>query len=271
MKIKRKLIFLGLLSAVFLFAGCENKNKKEDTNPDTNKIVEEDVFYLVSFDTDGGSNIMPQSIKNGNKVTRPDDPTKTGVLGHTYTFAGWYKDRSYTEEFDFNLPITVETTIYAKWYDSINIYTIRFESNGGSIVPSVTSMYDQKITRPTDPTKQGDETIRYAFGGWYKDEGLQTAFDFENDTIKESLILYAKWNLTDKFQVTFNAMGGTPDTQTQLVFDGDTVSEPTTNPTKAEDDNFVYTFGGWYTSTDGGVTLSDTAYDFSTKVTSVLV
>ncbi len=255
MKIKRKLIFLGLLSAVFLFAGCENKNKKEDTNPDTNKIVEEDVFYQVSFDTDGGSNIMPQSIKNGNKVTRPDDPTKTGVLGHTYTFVGWYKDRSYTEEFDFNLPITVETTIYAKWYDSINIYTIRFESNGGSIVPSVTSMYDQKITRPTDPTKQGDETTRYVFGGWYKDEGLQTAFDFENDTIKESLILYAKWNQTDKVSVIFETNGGSS-VSTLLVFPGEKVTKPE-DPSKTATAATSYTFAGWYK--DSGF---QTAFDF---------
>lgn len=52
-----------------------------------------------------------QSIKSGEKVTRPaDDPEKTGSK-----FAGWFSDADCTTAFDFNTAITANTKIYAKW------------------------------------------------------------------------------------------------------------------------------------------------------------
>ena len=267
---KKRKILLGILlaTAIFTSASCDGPDKDSDG---TKEVVAQQ--FTVTFDSKGGSTVAAQTVDKDAKATQPTAPTRTATAAETYTFAGWYTDEAYTTAFDFNTGITANITLYAKWTPTAVMYTVTFNTgSGASTVPAASVAYGGTVTKPTDPTKV-DPTgeNKYAFGGWYKDAGFQTSFDFENDTIKESLILYAKWNPTDKFQVTFNAMGGTPDTQTQLVFDGDTVLEPTTNPTKTEDDYFVYTFGGWYTSTDGGVTLSDTAYDFSTKVTSVLI
>ena len=65
--------------------------------------------YTVSFDTDGGSTVASQTVNHGGVATRPTtDPTKTG-----YTFDDWYTDDTYTTKFDFDTPITSETTIYA--------------------------------------------------------------------------------------------------------------------------------------------------------------
>lgn len=66
--------------------------------------------WTVTFDTDSGSSVTAQLIIDGGKATEPEDPTKSEK-----TFAGWYTSAAKTTEFDFNDPITENTTIYAKW------------------------------------------------------------------------------------------------------------------------------------------------------------
>ena len=48
---------------------------------------DEETYYTVTFDSDGGSEVDSQSVENGKKATEPTAPTKDG-----YTFAGWYLD-----------------------------------------------------------------------------------------------------------------------------------------------------------------------------------
>jgi len=67
-------------------------------------------YHTVSFDTDGGTAIADQSVRDGQTATKPADPTKSG-----YTFDGWYQEDTFTTEFDFTTPITADTTIYAKF------------------------------------------------------------------------------------------------------------------------------------------------------------
>ena len=67
--------------------------------------------YTVTFNTQGGSTVDSQSVKEGEKATRPAvDPTLTGS-----TFDDWYTDDTFTTVFDFDTPITGDTTIYANW------------------------------------------------------------------------------------------------------------------------------------------------------------
>ncbi|GBG11113.1 hypothetical protein PAT3040_05898, partial [Paenibacillus agaridevorans] len=51
-------------------------------------------------------------------------------------------------------------TLYAKW--TINVYTVSFESNGGSAVEATTVEHGDTMEAPEVPTRTG-----YAFGGWY--------------------------------------------------------------------------------------------------------
>lgn len=67
-------------------------------------------YVTVSFDTDGGTAIADQSVRSGAKAEKPADPTKSG-----YTFDGWYKEDTFTTEFDFNAAVTADTTVYAKF------------------------------------------------------------------------------------------------------------------------------------------------------------
>ncbi|WP_427180079.1 InlB B-repeat-containing protein [Paenibacillus sp. TC-CSREp1] len=65
----------------------------------------------ITFETDGGSVIAPQSAAYGDHLSRPADPERTG-----YTFAGWYTDATHTQPFDFaTATVNADITLYAGW------------------------------------------------------------------------------------------------------------------------------------------------------------
>nr|MCR4790637.1 InlB B-repeat-containing protein [Treponemataceae bacterium] len=70
-------------------------------------------------------------------------------------------------------------------------FTVSFESNGGSSVDSQTVIEGNTASEPDAPTKEADENATYAFAGWYTDESLENAFDFET-AVTANLELYAK-------------------------------------------------------------------------------
>ena len=63
--------------------------------------------------------------------------------------------------------VTVDVTFTAK------DYTVTYESNGGSTVPSQTVKYNETANKPADPTKSG-----CTFAGWYTEEKLTNKYDF---------------------------------------------------------------------------------------------
>ena len=150
--------------------------------------------YTITFDTDGGSEIAPITQDYNSAVTAPADPTKTG-----YTFAGWDKE----------IPATIPAeniTIKALW--TINLYTITFDTDGGSEIPPITQDYNSAVTAPADPTKIG-----YTFAGW--DKEIPATIPAEDITIK------ALWTI-NQYKVTFIADGvivseGMYDYGTQIV------------------------------------------------------
>lgn len=66
--------------------------------------------HTLTFETNGGSAINPVTVRHGNAVARPADPTKD-----KYTFIGWYADPEFTEEYDFATVLEADKTIYAKF------------------------------------------------------------------------------------------------------------------------------------------------------------
>lgn len=86
-------------------------------------------------------------------------------------------------------------------------FKVTFESQGGSIVPAQYVENGGKVTRPTDPTKEG-----YTFGGWYTDASYTdasylTQWNFGTNTVTSNMTLYAKW-MEKKYTVTFSFVGG---------------------------------------------------------------
>ena len=79
------------------------------------ELAKATVYYArkVSFDLNGHDGTAPkaQKVYNGSKVEKPTEKPKTSG----YTFENWYADAECTKLFDFDEPITQNTTIYAGW------------------------------------------------------------------------------------------------------------------------------------------------------------
>lgn len=59
-----------------------------------------------------------------------------------------------------------------------------------------------KIPQPKEPTSLAGD-----FVAWYKDVNLSEEWDFENDTLSNSITLYAKWDYYN-FKITYDLRGG---------------------------------------------------------------
>lgn len=65
--------------------------------------------FTVSFDSDGGSSIPSQTVREGRAAKMPNVPSKKG-----FKFTGWYLDGLNTQ-FDFATIIDRDLTLKAKW------------------------------------------------------------------------------------------------------------------------------------------------------------
>ncbi|SCX63262.1 Listeria/Bacterioides repeat-containing protein [Lysinibacillus fusiformis] len=204
--------------------------------------------YHLAFNSDGGTVVPSQFIAHNKKGRIPPTPTKEG-----YTFGGWYKESTLTNQWDFYKDaVTKDTTLHAKWdVAQVTQYELAFNPHGGTVVPSQLVAYKSKGNEPPAPTKEG-----YTFGGWYKESTLRNQWDFYTDVVTEDTTLYAKWDVTQvvQYELAFNPGGGT-DVPSQLVTYNSKGNEPPA-PTKEG-----YIFGGWYKES----TLTN-QWDFYTDV-----
>ena len=68
--------------------------------------------YTITFDTQGGSEITPITVRSGESLILPQAPTKEG-----YVFVGWYFDSDCIEAYYGSYVISKDITLYAKWGD----------------------------------------------------------------------------------------------------------------------------------------------------------
>ena len=117
--------------------------------------------------------------KNVEKDTEVTLPTNGGTK-EGYIFDGWSKGG--TKVTTDKVKITENTTFEGQWKPEPTKYTVTFKN--GDTETSVKVVENEKVTKPTDPTKEG-----YNFLGWYEGE---TKFDF-NTAITGNKTLTAKW------------------------------------------------------------------------------
>lgn len=67
-------------------------------------------------------------------------------------------------------------------------YTVTFDTDGGSSIPSQTVAAGGKVTKPSNPTKSGS-----TFDNWYKNAAKTQLWNFATDTVTADTTLYAKW------------------------------------------------------------------------------
>ncbi len=70
--------------------------------------------WTVTFDHnfDGAPVASTVKVKNGEKVAKPTDPEREG-----YNFLSWFKEAEAINDFDFEAPITKDTTVFADWFE----------------------------------------------------------------------------------------------------------------------------------------------------------
>ena len=131
-------------------------------------------------------------------------------------------------------------------------YTVTFNSQGGTEVPSQNVNYAGLVSEPTDPTRSG-----YSFDGWYKEADCTTAWNFAIYMVTENVTIYAKWvPLINHYTITFDknhddATGDMPD---QSIANGSSENLLTCAFTKPSS-----TFIGWATDSIGDVVYADGA------------
>ena len=73
----------------------------------------------VTFDSNGGSEVPSQLVLTGSAATEPEKPVKPEgkkkYSRENYAFAGWFTDPELTKEYNFELPVKDDLTLYAKW------------------------------------------------------------------------------------------------------------------------------------------------------------
>ena len=250
---KSKKVFSVALSMLMAFtpvSGLMTLTACGDTGSGSQTETPETKEFTVTFNTNGGSSIASQNVKEGKTVSKPVNPTKADN-----TFGGWYLDAGCTQEYNFATPVSGNVTLYAKWTantPAAQEYTVTFNTAGGSAVTTQSVVSGQKATAPADPTKTG-----YTFAGWYTDAACTIAYDF-NTAVTANITVYAKWTeseATQNYTVVFNTNGGS-NVVSQTIAEGQKATRPGT-PIKSG-----YSFAGWYT--DAACTNE---FNFNTPIT----
>ena len=167
---------------------------------------------------------------------------------------------------------TEDLTLYAYWIKKKYQYQVTFlagDDETSNVGAKITVTYG-RVMPDVESFSSRDEG--YIFAGFFTEEYCRGEQYYNEDgkavedgepriyDLKRDLTLYAGWKLKTR-TMTFNANGGIlTDNSTEIVKYNDKASEPT------EPIRIGYKFTGWYTSTDEGLTLSDTAYDFETLI-----
>ena len=155
------------------------------------KTIEEKKTYIVTFDPNGGDvDTKTITVTCGDEYGELPVPTRTG-----YTFEGWFTDDNVQIKDDTEVTITAPQTLHAHW--KANIYTITYDSNGGTgITADSVHIYDSERAL----TKNGFTKGNYAFMGWNTDPDGNGEFYADEAVVKNlasedgsAVILYAQW------------------------------------------------------------------------------
>lgn len=217
--------------------------------------------HTLTFETNGGSAINPVTVRHGNAVARPADPTKD-----KYTFIGWYADPEFTEEYDFATVLEADKTIYAKFeltstpigdiyvrYDVLHIKQLP-DGTYDLANAEVEHLSAKKDTTVTAVAKNYSATHHFFNSklGTLTGTAIQPYMGVDGKPVYTILSVY--YDL-DFHTLTFDTMGGSK-IAPETVRHGLTVAKP------KDPVNGGYWFDGWYTDK-----TYRTPYNFATPLT----
>ena len=193
----------------------------------------EKIAYMVTFDSDGGTEVETQLVAENETAIEPSIPLKTG-----YTFKEWQLNG---EKYEFTEPVTEHITLKAV-YD-INEYTVTFISFGNMSTQKV--LYNETVEEIAATEQVGHTFIEWQLNG--------ERYDFSSPVVSD-ITLYAAYEI-NKYKVTFDSAGGSV-ISAQFV-DYNSVAIKPNDPTKTG-----YTFKEWQ--------LNGEKYEFTEPVTSAI-
>lgn len=205
------------------------------------------LYVTVAFNTNGGNKIEGKKVIRREKIGKLPVPTKKN-----YTFLYWTRDNEKIDENYIVKENIVLVALYEKNKEEENVikpdmklYTIKYDTDGGSKIGDYTVVEGEKAKKPVDPAKEG-----YEFKEWTLD-GKPYNFDSEVTTDIVLKATYIKGEVKT-YTVAFDTNGGSK-IEKKIVEENTVVAKPA-DPTKKG-----YTFREWQ--------LDGTPYNFSSKVT----
>ena len=218
--------------------------------------------HTLTFETNGGSTIDPVTVRHGNAVARPADPTKD-----KYTFIGWYVDPEFSAEYDFATVLEADKTIYAKFeltstpigdiYVRYDVLHIKQLPDGSYDLANaeVEHLSAKKDTTVTAVVKDYSATHHINVNSTLSkltDTAIQPYPGADGKPVYTILSVY--YDL-DFHTLTFDTMGGSR-IDPVTVRHGNAVAKP------KDPVNGGYIFDGWYTDK-----TYRTPYNFATVLT----
>lgn len=125
--------------------------------------------------------------KSSAMYLNPSNPADRAVIE-----GGTFRGNIYASPYCTGMVAVTGGTFDPGQPNGITLYTVTFNSNGGSDVPGQIRA-NAAATKPADPTRSG-----YVFAGWYTDEACTAAYDF-TQPVTDSVTLYAKWEAAPRY------------------------------------------------------------------------
>ena len=179
-----------------------NKFTMPDGNVDVKAIFEKDAppaptEFIVTFDGNGGTPSVGSMTTTDRKLTSLPSASRSG----SYSFYGWYTEKSGGIKITTDTVFHANATVYAHWtytggggggYNPpVTYYTLRFETGGGSDIPSVQGTYNTYI----DLTKYVPTWRGHAFIGWYSERSLTNKVS--GVYLTKDMTVYAGWRVDE--------------------------------------------------------------------------
>ena len=150
--------------------------------------------FIVTFDGNGGTPSVGSMTTTNQKLTSLPSASRSG----SYSFDGWYTEKSGGTKVTTDTKFHANTTVHAHWtyigggYNPpVTYYTLRFETGGGSDIPSVREAYNAYI----DLTQYVPTWRGHTFIGWYSERGLTNKVS--GVYLTKDMTVYAGWRVDE--------------------------------------------------------------------------
>ena len=152
--------------------------------------------FIVTFDGNGGTPSVGSMTTTNQKLSSLPSASRS-----KHSFDGWYTEKSGGTKITTDTVFSANTTVYAHWtytggggggYNPpVTYYTLRFETGGGSDIPSVQGTYNTYI----DLTQYVPTWRGHTFIGWYSERSLTNKVS--GVYLTKDMTVYALWRVDE--------------------------------------------------------------------------